>query len=151
MTATDLLQYLSQACKLLNVLFWCHFFSPLFASAAADCILNPSASRELDWSEANFTLYSIYTNSVLCCSFPPSPSTFELFFSTQKTSANTHACTHPDFPPHRLLKSLRDTIAYRETNNLIEVTHSRRARYVHAAEPLRFSGGHSFQSTACHC
>lgn len=51
----------------------------LFASVTADIILNPSASRELDWSGANFTLYSIYTNSVICCSlFPPSPSILEL-------------------------------------------------------------------------
>lgn len=50
--------------------FFCFFF--LFASVSADVILNPSASSELDWSGASFSLYTICTNSVLCCCyFPP--------------------------------------------------------------------------------
>lgn len=48
--------------------FFFFFFFFSFASLA-DIILNPSAWRELDWSGANFTLYSIYANFVFCCSF----------------------------------------------------------------------------------
>lgn len=50
---------------------------PIFLFCLPLLLLNPSASRELDWSGANSTLYSIYTNSVLCRSFFPSPSLLE--------------------------------------------------------------------------
>lgn len=50
---------------------FCCFFFFLFAAVSADVILNPSASSELDWSGASFSLYTICTNSVLCCCYFP--------------------------------------------------------------------------------
>lgn len=71
--------------------FGANFFLFACATAAADIILSPLASREHDWSEANFTLYSIYTNS---CSAAPLHPLFPLFTWTFLASRNICTDTH---------------------------------------------------------
>lgn len=52
------------------------FFPPVCLS----CSWHNSHSSELDWSEANFTLYNVYTNTALCWALSLSPPGFLLFF-----------------------------------------------------------------------
>lgn len=68
----------------------CPILVPVFFfSCLPLLLLNPTASRELDWSGANFTLHSIYTNPVPGCSFSPPLPLYLNFCRTHK-----HLQTH---------------------------------------------------------
>lgn len=51
---------------------WMSYFGTIFFSCLPLLLLIPSASREVDWSGADFTLHSIYTNSSAVLSSPSS-------------------------------------------------------------------------------
>ena len=105
----------------------------LFASVTADIILDPSASSELDWSGANFTLYSIYTHSVLCCSFFFSPfsSLLELFLA----HANICKDTHTNLAIHTLVIHWRQIYQSRRQKR----QHSCCVCFVHGLKASAFS------------
>lgn len=84
----------------------------LFASVTADIILDPSASSELDWSGANFTLYSIYTHSVLCCSFFFFL-LFPLYLNFFLAHANICKDTHTNLAVHTLVIHWRALYQFR--------------------------------------
>ena len=122
--------------------------SSLFASLCFCWLCPQSLGLErtwLKWSQSHPIQYLHKLSPLLS---PPPLSLFTwTFFSTLKNICkHTHMHTLWLSSSHiRRLNRWGKNISYWKRRH----THAASCR-AHAAEPLRFSGGHSFQSTACH-
>lgn len=140
--------------------FFCFFFYFSFLVWLSYCWhhFNPSASKELDWSGANFTLYSIYTNTLLCCSLFPSASLLELFQYPE-------TCARKQTNNNKKLVKMHSVCLCNSHIRLLtrwgtpyhigtQITFQSDGTFTSCsgvnAEELCYTWGHPFQSTVCH-